>query len=308
MAGDAAGRRPRTGVPDGSLSAGEAARRLGVAVTTLRSWDRRYGLGPKERTRGRHRRYSAQDMARVELMRRLCTDGVAPAEAARLARDVPDPRRWHGAVPAAVPAQRAGHPEAGVRGLRRAAVALDAGEASRILRGALAGGVVPTWTDLICPALRDIGSHHRMTGGQVAAEHLLSGVVSAALGGVERPTGAPRILLTCADDEQHSLPFEALAAALAERGTAARMLGARVPAWVLHDAVVRTGPSAVLVWSHGARTGGLDQLRTLLSVRPRPALVAACGPGWGSRLPSGVAAPASLADALDLLLGIPGVA
>ena len=37
-----------TDVPDPGLSAGEVARRLGVAVTTVRTWDRRYGLGPPQ--------------------------------------------------------------------------------------------------------------------------------------------------------------------------------------------------------------------------------------------------------------------
>jgi len=71
-------------VPDAGLSAGEAARRIGVATTTLRTWDRRYGLGPSHREPGRHRRYDEHDLIRLELMRRLTVDGVAPAEAARL--------------------------------------------------------------------------------------------------------------------------------------------------------------------------------------------------------------------------------
>ena len=73
------------------LSAGEAARRIGVAATTIRTWDRRYGLGPSYREPGRHRRYSQHDLARLELMRRLTVDGVAPAEAARIANATADP-------------------------------------------------------------------------------------------------------------------------------------------------------------------------------------------------------------------------
>ncbi|MFD7406488.1 MerR family DNA-binding transcriptional regulator [Streptomyces sp. NPDC059866] len=41
----------QTGAPhDGGLTTGEVARRLGVAPTTVRSWDRRYGLAPTGRT------------------------------------------------------------------------------------------------------------------------------------------------------------------------------------------------------------------------------------------------------------------
>lgn len=34
------------------LTTGAVARRLGVSPTTLRSWDRRYGLGPAVRAEG----------------------------------------------------------------------------------------------------------------------------------------------------------------------------------------------------------------------------------------------------------------
>src|SRR5882672_6374388 len=61
------------------------ARRLGVAPATLRTWDRRYGLGPGDHEAGTRRRYTPHDLAVLELMRRLTLDGVAPAEAARLA-------------------------------------------------------------------------------------------------------------------------------------------------------------------------------------------------------------------------------
>src|ERR1700740_939387 len=78
-------------VPDAGLSAGEAARRIGVAVTTIRTWDRRYGLGPSYREPGRHRRYSEHDLARLELMRRLTIDGVDAGGGARLAQATSDP-------------------------------------------------------------------------------------------------------------------------------------------------------------------------------------------------------------------------
>ena len=67
------------------LSVAAAARRLGVAPATLRTWDRRYGIGPAEHTPGRHRRYSADDVARLELMQHALVRGASPADAARFA-------------------------------------------------------------------------------------------------------------------------------------------------------------------------------------------------------------------------------
>jgi transposase-like protein len=69
------------------LTVAAVAGRLGVAPATLRTWDRRYGLGPSAHTAGAHRRYGATDVARLMTMRSLTLDGVPPADAARIARD-----------------------------------------------------------------------------------------------------------------------------------------------------------------------------------------------------------------------------
>ncbi|HYN95703.1 MAG TPA: MerR family transcriptional regulator, partial [Pilimelia sp.] len=92
---------------DEGLSAGAVARRLGVAVTTLRTWHQRYGLGPSHHEPGHHRRYTPEDLARLEVMRRLTAQGVTPAEAARWARRVPTDVA-SGAAPDRVPVGRHG--------------------------------------------------------------------------------------------------------------------------------------------------------------------------------------------------------
>lgn len=68
------------------LTVAAVAARLGVAASTLRTWDRRYGLGPSGRAAGSHRRYSQEDLARLETMRALTERGVALADAARMAQ------------------------------------------------------------------------------------------------------------------------------------------------------------------------------------------------------------------------------
>ncbi|GAA1908248.1 MerR family transcriptional regulator [Lapillicoccus jejuensis] len=57
------------------------AERAGTTPSTLRSWDRRYGVGPSDRTNGNHRRYTHLDVLRVLTMGRLIGQGV-PAQAA----------------------------------------------------------------------------------------------------------------------------------------------------------------------------------------------------------------------------------
>ncbi|WP_461022920.1 MerR family transcriptional regulator [Thalassiella azotivora] len=81
--------RDDTGTPvEPTLKVAAVARRLGVAPATLRTWARRYGLGPPAHTAGAHRQYTPEDLARLLEMRRLTVQGVAPGEAARIARDL----------------------------------------------------------------------------------------------------------------------------------------------------------------------------------------------------------------------------
>ena len=86
----------------------------------------------------------------------------------------------------------------------------------------------------------------------------------------------------------------ALAAALGERCVGTRLLGARLPARALADAVSRTGALAVFLWAHGTATGGshrwprgsasgtVDAAAATAVVggaQPRPVLILG-GPGW----------------------------
>jgi MerR family transcriptional regulator, light-induced transcriptional regulator len=313
-------------VADDGLSAGAVARRLGVAVTTLRTWHQRYGLGPSQHVSGRHRRYTAEDLARLEIMQRLAAEGVAPAEAARWARLAPAEALMHD--PAAVPTPKVpeverkgtsraragggftiplGRAGSAARGLARAAVRLDSAKMREILEHAIeADDVVATWDNVLRPVLVGIGKRHSVTRSLVDVEHLLSRTSSEVLGAVPRPASAitrARILLACTDEEQHSLPLEALAAALAQAGVACRMLGARVPPAALIDSVKRTGPAVVVLWAHTADTADVNQLRGLLAGPRRPLLVLAGGPGWDPEsLPSEVLAPASLKDTMSLAI------
>ncbi|MEV4490985.1 MerR family transcriptional regulator [Micromonospora coxensis] len=299
---------------DEALSAGAVARRLGVAVTTLRTWHQRYGLGPSHHVPGHHRRYTPADLARLEIMRKLTAEGVAPAEAARWAKQGPAVSpgaelRMRGVRDGGgqtIPVGRAG-PVA--RGMARAAMRLDSVAISETIAHSLArDGVVATWDGLLRPVLAGIGERHAATAGLIEVEHLVSRCVSEAFAAVARAgtaTGPPRILLSCADEEQHSLPLEALAAALAEAGVAYRMLGARVPVAALIEAVNRTGPAAVVIWSHTRATADPGQLGALLGVPRRPLLVLAAGPGWrADTLPAGVVRPVDLAEAVSLALAV----
>ncbi len=300
--------------PPAPLSVAAVARRLGVAPATLRTWDRRYGIGPTQHAAGAHRRYQPGDVARLDVMRRLTRAGVNPSDAAVAAlAEGPAAALAPGSPAPVSPAGRGGGgrvvalPTAGerTRGLARAAMALDAAAVSTTIRSSLREhGVIRTWDDLLAPALTGIGRRWEATGEGVDVEHLLSecviGAMSSVRPGPGRP-GARAVLLASAEEEMHSLPLYALAAALAERGVPSRLLGARVPRDALAAAFRRVGPPALFVWSQSAATGDPGQLVELPSLRPRPSVVVG-GSGWPQRLPPGVVRAESLPEALGALL------
>jgi hypothetical protein len=164
-------------------------------------------------------------------------------------------------------------------------------------------GVVGAWDHVMMPVLIGIGDRYQATRRFVEVEHLLSRSITEALGAVRQPSSGltPRVLLAAADEEQHTLPMEALAAALAEAGVPTRLLGARVPTSALVDAIDRTGPDVVVLWSQTPRTGHTDQLTRAQTTRRPPLLTGAAGPGWPHDLPAGVARLTTLPEAVDLI-------
>lgn len=325
-----------------SFGIGTAAQRIGVAVATLRSWERRYGIGAGGQTPGGHRRYTAADMTRLEHMCAFTSAGVPPAQAAALAlaapSDAPVPRS-HGRAGggATLPLGRSAadaHPAA--QGLAKAAMRLDADAVAGLLDEAFAAsGVVAVWHDLVVPVLFGMGRKWENARGApgapahgtkyVEVEHLLTGCVSAALhraadaavaarGRPERSPGLSpvgpatrRVLLACAPGELHTLPLEALAAALAERGVPVRMFGASLPRAALLEAVRRTGPGAVVVWAHTPATADADTVAAVRSLPgARTTTVIPAGPGWNAgRGRGGMPVPSSLRDAVRMLADAP---
>ena len=304
------------------LTVAAVARRLGIAPATLRTWDRRYGLGPAERQVGAHRRYSATDLARLEQVRRLINAGVTIGDAAQLvlAADL-NLQVGSTVAPKQVPTQVTANfptdlevnalvPSQTARGLARAADSLDSVACREIINSSLEQrGVVWTWESLIAPLLVDLGERWHATGRGAEVEHALTQVIEFCLGTVAGQVSTPinvrPVLLAAAPDELHALTLNALAAALAERQIEVVMLGQRVPSDALFAAVQRLGPSVVFVWSQAAATGHPAHLADLRKIRPAPALVAG-GPGWPESMPPGVIRVLHLAEAVSKISRIVG--
>ena len=191
------------------LTVAAVARRIGVAPATLRTWARRYGLGPTSHEAGEHRLYSANDLARLTLMRRLIAAGVAPANAAQQALSS------NGEVHVEKILENCEIREDVVAAVLSAARSLDRKFMEALLRKDLDKyGVIDSWQEVIAPALVEIGAEWALTGEGIEVEHLLSEIIIQILreksSSVKNPINGRPVLLASVGEEQHSLALHAL--------------------------------------------------------------------------------------------------
>jgi MerR family transcriptional regulator, light-induced transcriptional regulator len=313
-----------------TLTVAAVARRLGIAPATLRTWDRRYGIGPSGHTTGRHRRYAPTDVARLELMQRALLRGATPAQAAEYAlRATPTPVPDGGPI-AAEPAGGTGNDvdpaevrplHAGgrvlrlpgqcpwARGLGRAALSMDATSAQQLLADVIAErGVIPAWNEVVRPVLAAVACRWEQSGEYVEVEHLVHECALAAMIAATPLVIAPRnprpVLLSCVPDERHSLPLYVLRAALAGIGIGTQMLGAALPVDALASAVRRTAPVAVALWAQLPRHAWTAVFDALPKTR-QPVRLFACGPGWfATDLPDRVEHLDDLCGAVERIAGL----
>lgn len=278
----------------------EVALRLGVSPSTVRSWDRRYGVAPTARTPGGHRRYSAADLARLRRLLLMVEAGVPTGHAAAVLLEDgavdESPAEARQQLGAALPADS---PTA--RRLRDAMVRLDAGAIGAVTAATIKRtGVVSAWQDLMSPALTALGERWSVTGSHVEVEH----VTTAALDTVLRHhaanvEGTPtrRVLLVATPGEAHVLPLAATAAALADRGVRA-VIGGDLPIGALRMTIEQVRPHSVLVWSRQRATAQRAVLELVGRLAGR---VWAAGPGWPAELTDDIAHVVTLIDAIEAL-------
>ncbi|GAA5026582.1 MerR family transcriptional regulator [Terrabacter aeriphilus] len=312
-AGAGSGSTGSTGsVPELGWPVGAVSERLGIAAPTLRSWDRRHGVGPSVRTGGNHRRYTELDIRRVALMGRLTGQGVPAASAADsvLAMDA-------ASIAAQIDAFEAGtadvevdqmedgaggglaggadgapdDPGVVVEAIVAAARALDTRTLAELYRRTMRRREVgQAWVEVFAPALRRVGDLWSEGRLGVQSEHLTSELLQSELRAVVRSNrlrvaGSP-VVLASADDEQHHLPLLALEAELARNGVAGLFLGPRVPVDALLSALRETQARAVFLWASLARPADEPLWRDLEDV-DWPLEVVIGGPGW----PAGISVP-----------------
>lgn len=234
------------------LSISAAAMMLGVPAPTIRSWERRYGIGRPTRTEGKHRRYDIQALSELRDLRDAIAAGRRANEAARLIRSRSATRQREPAyIDGVLAGSRTFDPTVIRRWLTAAAADLGLQEAIDVV---------------VLPALREIGALWEAGKCDVANEHLASQEVRAWLSAqlaAARPQRNRRvILLACGPKDLHTIGLEAFYVMLARRGWSCRILGAMTPTASALAAAKGAKATAAVIVSHMS-TARRDAVATL---------------------------------------------
>jgi len=264
--------------PEELLSVSAVARRLGVAPATLRTWARRYGIGPSEHEAGSHRKYCPADLAKLTVMRRLISAGVSPADAAEQAK------AHEGEVVIEEFISLCRECDETIDAIYNAADSLDSLFVETMLRNEIAeNGIISAWQEVFVPVLIQVGAAWEKSGKGVEVEHMLTEILTRVMReSVSEnvvPINSRPVLLASVGEELHSLALHALAAALAERGIESHFLGARTPVEALSSMVSRFAPPAIFLWAQLPVNGNPMFVTDLPAVRPAPRVIIG-GPGW----------------------------
>jgi DNA-binding transcriptional MerR regulator len=196
-------------------SMGVASRRSGVAAETIRAWERRYGAVVPQRSAGGTRRYSAEDIRRLTLLRELTERGAAISAVASL----PDVELEARLAPSELPAAGAvADVETSIRGAYLDAITrMDTRAAADVLMRA--GTLLDPRTTVLrvaIPIMQEVG--RRWVDGRfgIAQEHLISGHMRSLLSSLLRlgPPSASGERIVFGAPTGHRHEFGLLAGAL----------------------------------------------------------------------------------------------
>lgn len=306
---------PRSVPRDAELTwgVGSVAARLGLSPSTLRTWERRYGVGPSRRTAGGHRRYTESDIDRIMLTQALIERGAPPSDATRVAHALDS-----GDLAAALESERQRGPEDDGTATESVAAIVAAAASHDVLRlGEVVGGVLrrhgvlDAWTSVLAPALIRIGAEWERGRLGVEAEHLASEAIGGELRAHTRTyedlDRTRTVILASAEDDQHAMPVLALESALAEAGLGVHLLGATVPAEALASLARQLDPDVVFLWASLDRPADDPVRDVVAAIGPRSRIVLG-GPGWLADPPvgDGIVLPADLAATVEQVLAAVG--
>ena len=226
---------------ESGFAIGAVERDTGIGRDTLRIWERRYGFPTPDRNDKGERVYSAAQISRLQVIRRLLDQGLRPGKVVPL--DASALRDLDGALPPGSSPQGETDPiQAQLVNFVSVgdAAGLDAALEKALSRDGLRSFVLGT----LAPLVSNIGDLWASGQLEVFEEHFFSrqltrflDVAMSRLGGQR---GDPRVLIATLPGERHILGLLMVEALLRQAGNVTLNLGADVPMDQIVSAVQRT--------------------------------------------------------------------
>ncbi|MFN3266421.1 MAG: MerR family transcriptional regulator [Deinococcales bacterium] len=289
------------------FTASEVEARTGVPATTLRQWERRYGVPNPERTQSGYRMYSALDMACIEFIKNHILEGIPVSRAAQLWRESPTQTGNAVVHPKAIA------PSALVEDFMSATLEGDMTRAERML--AQAHSVMPVESvvlEVIQPTLIEIGEKWHRGEINIAHEHQATSFIKGRLLQLFEMAGSPRggpvVVVACGPGEHHEIGALAIGIFLRRAGVRTHYLGANMPVVDLARFAREVRAAAVMVSCSSAEV--VDALRPNIHLLREVVPTLIFGGRVFNERPSlaqelgGIFAGADAAQALDNLLAI----
>lgn len=273
-------------LPD-ALSIGDLARMTGVAVETIRMWERRYGRPTSFRLPSGHRRYSMDEARRLLRVAEAVAHGMRPSAALTAT-----PERIEAHLAAVNPSP----PPAAEEWLDLARRFDVEGLAARLRREAAGRSPTEFVSDVVGPLLAAVGRAWADGRIDVRHEHFLSEVVSDELRTLRVATesardaqGAaaapPHVLLSTLPGERHALGLDMAAVVAAHGGARCIVLGGDTPIGDI-AAAARESEADIVALSVTVAHGGVDADREIVALRALlPPWVRLVAGGAGTRRP-----------------------
>ncbi len=222
------------------FTAGEVEQRTSVPATTLRQWERRYGLPNPQRSAGGYRLYSQNDLSVIEFFKNKIAQGVSVSRAAQLyalEQSLPSSQRSPAQAQSAVhsPVHPKAQPLDGlVAQLVDSTTNGDSLRADRILAQAYATmSIEHVVLDLIQPTLIEVGERWHRGEINIAHEHQSSHYLRGKLHHLLELAGSPRhgptVILACPPAEWHEIGALSIAIFMRRAGIRTHYLGANTP-------------------------------------------------------------------------------
>jgi DNA-binding transcriptional MerR regulator/methylmalonyl-CoA mutase cobalamin-binding subunit len=256
----------------------------GVAIDTLRAWERRHGaVTPIRDDRGRM--YTDADIARLRLLRAAVERGHSIGRVAGLS----DAKLRHlaaagdSAVPEVDPTRRT---PIDTRALTAALQKYDATAIDQqISRLASVLPPLELLRDVLMPVLAEVGDDWHRGPARIAHEHLMSSTTRNILGAFlrlyARPEASPRLLFATVSGERHEIGTLGAAMLAASNGLGVAYLGPDLPAREIVESVRPAGAQVLVLGLTATRADKATQreLRTIVRDLPKEVELWAGGRG-----------------------------